>query len=69
MDGQWKKTESKGEWDEWGRRGNVGPLFSYALLPPIRPIFSSPRSRATKVYSHAALPDKTEKANRSERAL
>ncbi len=26
------------EWDEWGRRGNVGPLFLYVFLPPIRPV-------------------------------
>jgi hypothetical protein len=30
---------------------------------------SSPRSRATKERSHAVLPDKTAKENRSERAL
>ena len=55
------------EWDEWGRRGNVGSLFFIRPPPSHSPSF--PRSRAKKVQSHAALPDKTEKENRSRRAL
>jgi hypothetical protein len=52
---------------EWGRKGNVGPLFFVRPPPSHSP--SSPRSRATKKWRHAALPGKTAKENRSERTL
>jgi hypothetical protein len=30
-----EERREEGEWDEWEGGGNVGPLFSYALLPKI----------------------------------
>jgi hypothetical protein len=65
-----RERGEEGEWDEWRRRGNVGPLF-FVRPPPSHSFHSpsSPRSRATKKRRLAALPDKTAKENRSERAV
>ncbi len=62
-----------------GRRGRMGRMEEkrkrgspfFVRPPPFHSFHShsSPRSRFTKVYSHAALPDKTAKENRSERVL
>jgi hypothetical protein len=65
-----RERGEEGEWDEWeggGRTKKRGPTFPH--LPHSSHSPSSPRSRATKVHSHAALPDKTAKENRSQRAL
>jgi hypothetical protein len=62
-----------GEWDEWdeweggGRTKKRKPTFP--LLPHSSHSPSSPRSRAKNMPNHAALPDKTAKENRSQRAL
>jgi hypothetical protein len=54
------------EWEGGGRTKKRGPTFP--LLPHSSHSPFSPRFRATKEHSHAALPDKTAKENRSERA-
>jgi hypothetical protein len=58
-----------------GRMGRIGGKRAYekkgnhvSSSPPFVPFSLFPRSRATKVHSHAALPDKTEKENRFRRA-
>jgi hypothetical protein len=61
--GEKRENGKNGREEGVRKKGDPRFLFSHSSHSP-----SSPRSRATKVQSHAALSDKTAKENRSRRA-